>query len=76
MHEYRVGQIAQEQDSRMVKIAIQEVKRLQSRYRDYRAWYFQPTDMAIEQRADRYVRDKQEHYYNQPTDVGSEIKTD
>lgn len=67
MHEWRVATIAAEQDSRMVKLAIEEVKRQQAKYRDYQAWYFQPTEEAEFDRIDKYDSDKQQHYQNRNT---------
>ena len=59
--------IARENDSRIVKMAIDEVKKVQQQYRDYQAWYFQPTDRALQSRRDRYHAEKQEHYGNPTT---------
>lgn len=66
-HEYKIGLIARENDSRIVKLAIREVKKVQQQYRDYQAWYFQPTTEAVTQRSDRYIAEKAEHYMNPPT---------
>lgn len=66
-HEYKLGLIARENDSRMVKLAIEEVKKVQQQHRDYQAWFFQPTTEAVTQRRDRYHAEKTEHYANPPT---------
>ena len=59
--------LARNADSRFVKFVIDDVKRMQLKHRNYRAWYFNPTRLAHEARADRYQRDRQEHYANPRT---------
>ena len=50
----------------MVNLAIREVKRVQQQHRDYQAWYFQPTERAVQNRIERYKSDKEKHYQNLP----------